>query len=136
MQWDAARHGGFTTGTPWLPLADDAIQENVQNLAADAGSILTFYRTLIELRRRTPQLVSGRYVPVVTSGDLLAYRRELSDRAVLIVLNLSGEPVSVASDRIAHTGEILLSTNLDRTEEKVAGGLDLRGNEGLIIQLS
>jgi hypothetical protein len=32
-------------------------------------------------------------------------------------------------------GEILLSTNLDRASEPASGGLDLRGNEGLIIRL-
>jgi len=32
-------------------------------------------------------------------------------------------------------GKLLLSTNLDRTGETVSGGLDLRGDEGLIIRL-
>jgi hypothetical protein len=36
---------------------------------------------------------------------------------------------------MAFKGKILLSTNLDRTGETVSGGLDLRGNEGLIIRL-
>jgi hypothetical protein len=36
---------------------------------------------------------------------------------------------------MAFPGEILLSMNLDRTGETVSGGLDLRGDEGLIIRL-
>jgi len=136
MQWDTSANGGFTSGEPWLPLADDAKQENVSNLGADAGSILNLYRKLIDLRRNTPQLVSGKYVPVVTSGDLLAYRREFADHALLVVLNLAGEPISIASDTIAHAGEILLSTNLDRSGETVSDDLDLRGDEGVIIRLS
>jgi alpha-glucosidase len=135
MQWEAGRNAGFTSGTPWLPPAEDAVAQNVENLAADRHSILTLYRGLIELRRNTPQLVAGSYVPIVTSGDLLAYRRKCADQALLIVLNLSNKPISIGSDAIAHTGEILLSTNLDRAGEMVSGDLDLRGDEGLIIRL-
>lgn len=135
MQWDASAQSGFTTGAPWLPLAEDAVQQNVENLAADTNSILNFYRALIGLRKSMPELVAGSYVPVVTTGDLLAYRREHDGKALLVVLNLGDDPISIASDAIAHEGEILLSTNLDRTGEVVSGDLDLRGNEGVIIRL-
>jgi alpha-glucosidase len=135
MQWDASAQSGFTAGVPWLPLAEDAVQENVENLAADTNSILNFYRALIGLRRTSPPLVTGSYVPVVTMGDLLAYRREHDGKALLVVLNLGGDPISIASNAIAHEGEILLSTNLDRTGEMVSGDLDLRGDEGVIIRL-
>jgi alpha-glucosidase len=135
MQWDASAHSGFTAGAPWLPLAEDAVHENVENLAADGNSILNFYRALIGLRRATPQLMTGSYVPVVTTGDLLAYRREHDGKALLVVLNLGADPISIASEAIAHEGKILLSTNLDRTGEVVSGDLDLRGNEGVIIRL-
>jgi hypothetical protein len=36
---------------------------------------------------------------------------------------------------MAFPGEILLSTNLDRTGETVSRGMGLRGDEGLIIRL-
>jgi alpha-glucosidase len=136
MQWDASANGGFTTGKPWLPLAEDAVHENVANLTADTASILNLYRALIDLRKTTPQLVGGGHVGVVTTGDLLAYRRESGGQALLVVLNLGADPISIASDAIAYAGEILLSTNLDRTGETVSEGLDLRGDEGLIIRLS
>jgi alpha-glucosidase len=135
MQWDAGANSGFTTGVPWLPLAEDAARENVANLAADGRSILNLYRALIDLRKATPQLVAGGYVTVVTSGDLLAYRRESGGAALLIVLNLASHPISMASDAIAFAGEILLSTNLDRTGETVSEALGLRGDEGVIIRL-
>jgi alpha-glucosidase len=136
MQWDAGASGGFTIGAPWLPLPEDAVHENVANLADDSLSILNLYRALIDLRKTTPQLVAGGYVPVVTTGDLLAYRRESGGEALLIVLNLANNPISIASVAIAFAGEILLSTNLDRMGEAVSKTLDLRGDEGLIIRLS
>jgi alpha-glucosidase len=136
MQWNAEAHGGFTTGEPWLPLGNDYVHENVANLSTETRSVLNFYRALIELRKATPELVAGSYAPVATTGDLLAYRREYDGNALLIVLNLGSDPISIGSDTMAFPGEILLSTNLDRTGETVSGGLDLRGDEGLIIRLS
>ncbi len=131
MQWDATTNAGFSTTTPWLPLADDFNHENVKNLEADAGSILNLYKALIELRKKLPQLRSGDYVPIAADGDLLLYRRQSEGRSIAVALNLGAEPVSMASAGL--TGEILLSTSLDRHGEKVDGTLDLRGNESVII---
>ena len=77
----------------------------------------------------------GSYAPVATAGDLLAYKREYAGNALLIVLNLGADPISIGPDTMAFPGEILLSTYPDRSGETVSGGLDLRGNEGLIIRL-
>jgi alpha-glucosidase len=132
MQWNAEAHGGFTTGEPWLPLGNDYVHENVANLATETRSVLNLYRALIELRKATPELVAGSYAPVATAGDLLAYRREYDGNALLIILNVGSDPISIGS---TFPGEILLSTYLDRSGETASGGLDLRGNEGLIIRL-
>ena len=133
MQWDATAHAGFSTATPWLPLPNDFVHENVVNLEADARSILSLYKALIALRKRLPQLRSGDYVPVAAQGDLLLYRRQSEGTAVVIALNLGDQPVSIASDAAGLAGKILLSTFLDREGEKVEGTLDLRGDEGVII---
>ncbi len=133
MQWDATPYAGFSTSAPWLPLPDDFLQENVTNLDADAQSILSLYRDLIALRKRLPHLMVGDYVPMAAEGDLLLYRRQSEENAVVVALNLGAEPVSIASETIGLDGEILLSTFLDREGEKIDGTLDLRGNEGVIV---
>jgi alpha-glucosidase len=133
MQWNATAGAGFSTAATWLPLADDYSSENVANLNADASSILSLYRALIALRRKLSQLVKGAYQPVAAQGDILLYRRDAEGEAVVVALNLGGEPVSVASSSIGVGREILLSTFLDRGGEQVQGTLDLRGNEGVIL---
>jgi len=130
---NATPYAGFSTSTPWLPLSDDFAHENVVNLDADGRSILALYRALISLRKKLPQLVSGTYVPIAAQGDLLLYRRESGGIAIVIALNLGAEPVSLESETIGLGGEILLSTFLDRQDEKIQGALDLRGDEGVII---
>jgi alpha-glucosidase len=133
MQWNAMRNAGFSVATPWLPLASDFSHENVVNLDADTGSILTLYRALIQLRKQLPQLTSGSYEPVAAQGDLLLYRRRAEGEILIIALNLGAEPASVTSSAIGFDNEILLSTFLDRKGEGIDGVLDLRGNEGVII---
>lgn len=135
MQWDASPQGGFTTATPWLPLPSNYSCWNVAKLSADARSILHLYRALIDLRKNAPQLVSGTYVSVAATGDLLAYRREQNGEALLVLLNLGRTPCSVEPDIIPYGGEILLSTYLDRTGAILSHSLDVRGDEGLIIRL-
>jgi alpha-glucosidase len=131
MQWDATAHAGFSNSTPWLPLPDDFVHENVVNLEADARSILSLYKALIALRKKLPALVTGNYVPIAAEGDLLLYRRQGSESSVVIALNLGAEPVELQSEALG--GEILLSTLMDRKGEKLRGVLDLRDNEGVII---
>ena len=55
MQWDASANGGFTDGTPWLPVVDPA-ERNVAGQATDPRSLLSLYRELIALR---PSLGAG-----------------------------------------------------------------------------
>jgi len=50
MQWDASPSGGFTTGTPWLPLVDPE-QRSVEAQRGDPDSMLEHYRRLIAERR-------------------------------------------------------------------------------------
>lgn len=133
MQWNATANAGFSTTTPWLPLADDFSHENVANLEADAGSILNLYKALIDLRKKWPQLRSGAYAPIAADGNLLLYRRQGEPRPVTVALNMGVEPISIASSSAGLAGEILLSTLLDRRGETINGALDLRSNEGIII---
>jgi alpha-glucosidase len=51
----------------------------------------------------------------------------------MIALNLADQPVSIAAGL---SGTLLLSTFLDRERETIEGAVDLRGNEGVIIDTS
>lgn len=131
MQWSANPQSGFSSTTPWLPLADDFLHENVVNLTADRRSILNLYRALIRLRKQHAVLVDGSYRAVAAQGDILLYRREDGREVITVALNLGDDPVALAAAGL--DGAILLSTHLDREGEPVRGSLDLRGNEGVVI---
>jgi len=135
MQWDTSPNAGFTSGTPWLPLADDYECANVAAERDDPRSILTLYRRLIALRRATPALETGAYRPLAATGDLIAYVREGAGRRFLIALNLGQQAQSFAVSDLG-SGRVVLSTYLDRDGEPVSGALALRGDEGLIVELA
>jgi alpha-glucosidase len=109
MPWTAG--GGFTTGEPWLPYGDLAIN-------AEANPVLELHRRLIALRQA---FVEEDYRTLHAADGVLAYARG-DDYAV--ALNLTGEPRPLPV-----TGEIALSTHLD------GGGGALRADEGVVLRI-
>jgi alpha-glucosidase len=131
MQWDASINAGFTRGTPWLPVADGYNWTNVAAEAADPRSALTLYRRLIEFRRQRPDLMVGDWQAVAAHGDVLAYARSHAGNRLLVALNLGPTPHRLPLPR---PGRVLLSTHLDRAHEVVSGHLELRDNEGIVLE--
>jgi alpha-glucosidase len=134
MQWDASPNAGFTTGTPWLPLADDYVRINVATEQSDPRSMLALYQRLIALRRATPALEIGSYTTVTANGDLLAYIRADGSKRLLIALNLGSQEQTL--DLHALRGRVALSTHLDRAGEPADGALALRADEGVVVALA
>ncbi len=135
MQWSGSEQAGFTSGRPWLPIADDYQTVNVALERDRASSILTLYRRLIELRRAEPALSVGGFAPLPVRDDLMAYIRKTDDRRLLVVLNLGARPESFGISDLQCRGSMLLSTYLDRDPDTLRDRLDLRGDEGAIIEL-
>jgi alpha-glucosidase len=136
MQWDDGPYSGFSSAKPWLPLAGNAVVENLAQQQADQASIYHLYRRLIALRKAHPALQLGSYRPVVASGDLLLYMRELHDDRIFAALNLGAEPAVVSFPQDAISGSLLLSTYGDREDERISGDLALRAHEGILVKLA
>jgi alpha-glucosidase len=136
MQWDDSRHAGFSTEKPWLPLPDTFAEENVENQRRDSGSLYQLYRHLIALRRTRRALAAGSYQSIVASGNLLVFVRELANERLLVALNLGSEPTALTFGPGQIAGHVLLSSHLDRTGECGRDSIDLRGHEGLVVELS
>jgi alpha-glucosidase len=136
MQWDDSRHAGFSTEKPWLPLPDTFAEENVENQRRDSGSLYQLYRHLIALRRTRRALAAGSYQSIVASGNLLVFVRELANERLLVALNLGSEPTAITFGSGQNAGYVLLSSYLDRTGECGRDSIDLRGHEGLVVELS
>jgi alpha-amylase len=96
MQWDDSANAGFTSGTPWFPLNDNADEANVAAQEDDPNSVLNAYRDMIQLRGRTPALQTGDLLLLEsTHRKVLAFlRHSPGQAAVLIVINTDDRPVT------------------------------------------
>lgn len=134
IRWTSGHGAGFTTSDkPWLPLGDDINQADVASQQEDSGSLLNLYRDLIGLRRRSPALIGGEFVPLATHGDVLAYERHKSGQRFRIVLNIGKHKQRFPFDRLC---KIVISTARDRTGEMISGDVALRPHEGIIAEYS
>jgi alpha-glucosidase len=97
MQWTPDKRGGFTTGSPWLPVESDVDTHNVESEKSNADSVLTWYRNLLQLRH-TPVFRDGAYIPLDSgNASVFAFARSTSDRhSTLVVLNMSGKEQNVS----------------------------------------
>jgi hypothetical protein len=78
----------------------------------------------------------GDYHAVVAPGDLLLYARRMGKERVFVALNFGDEPAAVAFSGGRLEGTVLVSTEGDRDGEPVRGSIDLRGSEGVLIDLA
>lgn len=142
MQWDASPQAGFSTVEPWLPVSADYATRNVAAQSQDPTSMLSFYRRLLWMRRRSAALSGGSYRSIDVEGNCFVYlreeapgeRRAQKTERKLIALNFDGQPLAVATGLEGH-GRLLLSTHMDRAGEIPIDRLELRPHEGLVIDL-
>jgi len=132
MQWSAAEHAGFTTGTPWLRLAADWPTHNVEAQSHDAGSMLALYRRLIALRRAQPALNRGNYEALETEDEVLAYARNGEGQRLMVLLNFGATSAPISPALMPRRPIVLASTDPARAEF-IKGPLVLAPHEGVVI---
>src|SRR5688500_16550979 len=75
MQWSAQPNAGFTSGVPWLPVATNFTEQNVEAQARHPESLLELYRTMLRIRREEPALAVGDYEGLELDPDVFAFQR-------------------------------------------------------------
>jgi hypothetical protein len=86
---------GFTTGEPWEAADTGFTERNVAAQTGDPESLLSHYRSLIQFRNGSAALRFGNLALVDTGNDrLAAYLRSAGDDHVLVVVNLTGDPIT------------------------------------------
>ena len=128
MHWSDAPGGGFAAAgvAPWLPLGDTAAC-NVDAQRADPGSILTFARDLISLRKHNRDLGTGSYATIPAPAGVWAWQR---GSQFVVVANLSDDSCELTG--IA--GRVLLATDRARDHEAVSETLRVAPWEGLVVE--
>jgi alpha-glucosidase len=141
MQWDATATAGFTAAhvTPWLPVGDNAAV-NVAAQRDDPGSVLSFCRDLLRLRRAEFGGQIAGYQALTSPTEVWAYQTG----PLTVLANFSGHAVdcdhpggpvvlSTGGPVVLSTGEtVVLSTG--GPGEQAAGKVTLGPWQGLILR--
>ncbi|WP_214781766.1 alpha,alpha-phosphotrehalase [Exiguobacterium sp. S3] len=91
MQWDATTHAGFTSGTPWINVAPNYEDVNVETALRDPNSVFYHYKHLIALRKELDVLTDGDYTLLTPDSlDVWAYTRKTDREELLVVANFYG----------------------------------------------
>ncbi|MDQ1596130.1 MAG: oligo,6-glucosidase, partial [Arthrobacter pascens] len=99
VQWDASRHGGFTTGAPWIAVNPNANTINAAAQVDDPASVFSFYRRVIALRHADPVVAYGDFTMLLPDDEhVYAFRRSLPDAELLVLGNFSGTEQSAGVD--------------------------------------
>ena len=94
MQWTQENYAGFSTIPPWQELGFGWEYANVVVQSDHPDSLLSHYRTLIQVRNQHVALRVGDLKIVTTEHDgVYSILRESQKESVLIVINLTGEAI-------------------------------------------
>ncbi len=129
FQWDTTKNAGFTTGKPWLKVNPNYTIINAEAQEKDPNSTLNYFRTLVQLRKKEPAFVYGKYTLLDRENpNVFAYIRELEGKKILVLLNFSEKKsafnigVSTSKSKIIldnYTGTKNLKKNILRPFEAV-----------------
>lgn len=101
MPWTDGAHGGFSSGWPWLPVAEVHRLDSVTRQEADIDSVLHGFRAFMQWRRSLPALRYGDIQFVATDEPVLAFTRSFEGETILAVFNLSDAAASIALPMMA-----------------------------------
>ena len=110
IQWNDNHQAGFTRGNPWLGINENYKTLNVAEQESRPDSVLHYFRTMIQLRKKYLTLIYGTFELVDESNkNLFAYIRHLGNHKLLVVLNFSEEESSLDSKIDLTESDILIS---------------------------
>ncbi|MGG0290146.1 alpha,alpha-phosphotrehalase [Bacillus pacificus] len=137
MQWNENMNSGFTTSTPWISVAENFKEINVEKALEDKESVFYHYKKLIELRKTYDVITEGEYA-ILGENDpkIWAYTRTTESEVLLVINNFYGEeitysvPAHVQLDGMKQ--EVLLSNYKDSSKDIT--NLDLRPYESIVYR--
>ena len=104
MQWSNNPNGGFSPQDvqTWLPVNPNyAHGINVRDQDHNPASLLNYYKLLLGVRKHTPALMEGEYIPLnKTSKEHFDFLRKTSEQTVLVVLNYTDKSLELDFSRL------------------------------------
>ncbi|MGG3573545.1 alpha,alpha-phosphotrehalase [Bacillus gobiensis] len=138
VQWNGEENSGFTTGTPWIPLAENYREINVEQALADKDSVFYHYKALNKLRKEYEIITEGDYELILEeSPNIFAYLRNSENEKLLVINNFYETGADFAwpehLDEGSYEANVLLSNY--KEEPKPFSSFQLKPYESIIFHL-
>ena len=136
MQWNSNANAGFSGGKPWLRLHKSYYRQNVDIEKANAYSMLSLYKKLIQLRQNEPSLMVGNYKAIYSDTQLIVFTRSGEGfDSFLIALNFTHRPAYFTPTDFVFSGKAEVASSPELEGMKFENKLYLEGDEGIVIRL-
>jgi alpha-glucosidase len=125
----------------WLPVNPNYRNGiNVRDQQHNPSSLLNYYKHLLQVRRSSPALIEGGYIPLNnTANDYFAFLRKSDEQTVLVILNFSAEKLELDFSRVkeikGHNLQILFSSAERLKTAKPPRGLTINPFEVFIAEV-
>jgi len=138
VQWNDSRHGGFTEGTPWIPVANNYQTINAEASMKDENSVFYHYKKLIQLRKNLEIITYGDYKLLLEDDEkLFVYERNYGDEKLLVINHFYDEEVifrlPADIDVNDYRSELLISNYSNRGD--LQKSMMIRPYESLVYHL-
>ena len=118
MQWSDNLNGGFSPSgvETWLPVNPNYREGiNVKDQQHNPSSLLNYYKQLLKVRKHSPALIEGDYIPLHKGmKDYFAFLRKSAEQTILVILNFSDTKLELDFSRVrdikGHNLQILFSS--------------------------
>lgn len=136
LQWDDSENGGFTTGIPWINVANNYKDINCKKALEDKNSIFYYYKKLIEIRKKEDIIAYGDYKMLLAENNqVYAYKRSLNNESIIVVNNFYGKRCIIdLSDELKSKNIEILISNYDYNHNNFSE-IELREYEAFVIKI-
>jgi alpha-glucosidase len=143
MQWSNHPNAGFSPPNvaTWLPVNPNYKNGiNVRDQQHNPASLLNYYKQLLQVRKASPALTGGEYIPVDKGAtDYFACLRKSEEQTVLVILNFSEKRLKLDFSRTrevkGHDLQILFSSAERLKTAKPPNGLTVNPFEVFIAEV-
>lgn len=137
MQWDMTKYSGFSSEKPWIQVNKNFTEGiNVASQENDRGSVLNYFREMVQLRKNHLALVYGSYKLLAPDNEkVYAYTRTMDDVVYLVLLSFSREREILHLKEFNNLHAKLLVSNDDAVSHVKDGIFKVRPYHAMVYKL-
>ena len=138
IQWNDSENAGFTTATPWIPIAKNYKEINAKNVLNDRSSIFYYYKKLISLRKEYDIISDGSFKMILKEDkNVFAYLREYKNQKLIVLNNFYAKEAEIELDKnLLEAKEIKLIISNYEEEKDLSSNIKLKPYESLVYLLT